>query len=244
VHVLFCDDPLSRRGPDPGYEAEADAVRALGREYSLVSYEALVDDRDPTAAVRRVAVADRPELGVYRGWMLRPDQYAALFDALFARDVRLINDPAACRHCHYLPESYPVIEGRTPRSVWLPAEDGLAIERVEAAARSFGAAPIVIKDFVKSQKHAWLEACFIPDASNLTEVERVVSRFLELQGDDLAGGLVLREYVELERAGTHPRSGMPLAREFRLFFLDGAPLAASPTGPRASTATSRRRSRR
>ena len=33
---------------------------------------------------------------------------------------RLINDPASYRHCHHLPESYPVIEGHTPHSVWLP----------------------------------------------------------------------------------------------------------------------------
>ena len=96
------------------------------------------------------------------------------------------------------------------------------------ATRPFGAAPIIVKDYVKSQKHAWREACFIPDASDRAGVERVVTRFVELQGDDLAEGLVFREYVPFERAGTHPRSGMPLAREFRLFFLDGAPLAAFP----------------
>ncbi|HEY7156951.1 MAG TPA: ATP-grasp domain-containing protein [Gemmataceae bacterium] len=90
--------------------------------------------------------------------------------------------------------------------------------------RQFADAPPIVKDYLKSQKHAWEEACFIPVASDREAVGRVVRRFLELQGPDLAGGLVFREFVELEPVGRHPRSGMPLTLEYRLFFLDGRPL--------------------
>jgi len=40
--------------------------------------------------------------------------------------------------------------------------------------------------------------------------------------------LVFREFVELEPLTTHSRSGMPLTREFRVFFLDGEPIYSSP----------------
>ena len=53
-------------------------------------------------------------------------------------------------------------------------------------------------------------------------------RFIELQGPDLAEGLVFREYVELEPLGAHGRSGMPLTKEYRIFYLDGEPLSCSP----------------
>jgi hypothetical protein len=33
-----------------------------------------------------------------------------------------------------------------------------------------------------------------------------------------------REFVELQAVGTHPKSGMPLTREHRVFVLDGQPL--------------------
>ena len=59
-------------------------------------------------------------------------------------------------------------------------------------------------------------------------VEAVVSRFLELQGDDLAQGLVFREYVTFVPLATHSRSGMPLTREYRIFWLDGEPLLTAP----------------
>lgn len=41
------------------------------------------------------------------------------------------------------------------------------------------------------------------------------------QGDDLNEGLVFRQFVEFEPLTYHSRSGMPLTKEFRLFFLDG-----------------------
>jgi hypothetical protein len=94
--------------------------------------------------------------------------------------------------------------------------------------RPFGSTSVIVKDFVKSRKHEWAEACFIPSASDGAFVERVVRRFLELQGDDLNEGLVFREFVEFEPLGRHPKSGMPLTKEFRLFFLDGQPIFWTP----------------
>src|SRR5205823_3673815 len=73
-----------------------------------------------------------------------------------------------------------------------------------------------------------VEACFIPSANDREAVSRVVARFLELQGDDLNEGLVFREYVEFEPIGVHPRSGMPLTEEYRVFWLDGSPVFWSP----------------
>jgi hypothetical protein len=95
MRLIFCSDPLDLRKPDPMYEAEVSAAEGLGLEYALVSYEALVNDNDPLKAVRRVAEQANPEPGLYRGWMLKPEKYRQLYDALAGRGVRLINDPAA-----------------------------------------------------------------------------------------------------------------------------------------------------
>lgn len=50
---------------------------------------------------------------------------------------------------------------------------------------------------------------------------RVVSRFLDLQGDSLTGGLVFREYIPLAVA-----DGQTM--EWRAFVLDGEPLGCWP----------------
>ncbi|MEO7000288.1 MAG: ATP-grasp domain-containing protein, partial [Ktedonobacterales bacterium] len=56
----------------------------------------------------------------------------------------------------------------------------------------------------------------------------VTRRFLELQGPDLNEGLVFRAYTPFTPLATHSRSGMPLTREYRVFWLDGVPLATVP----------------
>lgn len=224
MRVIFCADPLDHKRPDPLYIREAEAARAAGCVCSLLNVEALVDEQDAAAAIRRIAPGSGREIGVYRGWMLRPAAYARLYAALEVQGIALINSPATYHHCHYLPESYPLIQGYTPRSVWLKGEAGIGIERIMEALRPFGAAPVIVKDYVKSRKHEWAEACYIPSAADRQAVKRVVTRFLALQGADLNGGLVFREFIPFEPLGQHSKSGMPLTREFRLFFLDGAPL--------------------
>ncbi len=128
--------------------------------------------------------------------------------------------PEQYRHGHHLPENYPIIRGHTPRSVWLRGD--LGIDRIVDALAPLGDIPVIVKDFVKSRKHEWAEACFIPSAADREAVGRVVGRFLELQGDDLNEGLVFREFVEFEPVGVHPKSGMLLTEEYRIFWLDGS----------------------
>ncbi|MFL5733421.1 MAG: ATP-grasp domain-containing protein [Chloroflexia bacterium] len=194
-----------------------------------MGYEDLVAGR-VQAAVRRVPEQSPPEVAVYRGWMLKPSDYAAMYDALPARGVLLVNSPEEYRHCHYLPESYSVIEGVTAATAWMPLSGGEALdfEAVMALLRELGGGPVVLKDYVKPQKHYWEEACYIPDAADRAGVERVVRRFLELQGEDLAGGLVFREFVPLAAVSRHPQSAMPLSEEYRVFFLDGNPIYTVP----------------
>lgn len=93
-----------------------------------------------------------------------------------------------------------------------PEPDGLTF---------YGAAPLVVRDYVKSPKHEWAKACLSASAADRAAVERVVRRFLDLQGDDLNEGLVFREFVDFEPLAEHSDSGMPLSKEYRLFFLDG-----------------------
>lgn len=228
MRLLFCRDPSSARQPEEPYLAEGTAAGQLGIPFDLIDHDALVHDHEPARATLGVRSQSNPELAMYRGWMMTPGQYRLLFEALEAKGVRLINDPDAYRHCHFLPESYAVIERYTPRSVWIRTAGPVDFEEIMALLQPFGGRPVVVKDFVKSRKHEWAEACFIPSASDREAVKRVVRRFLELQGDDLAEGLVFREYEEFEPLGRHPRSGMPLAREYRLFCLDGQVVFGAP----------------
>ncbi|MDH6126553.1 ATP-grasp domain-containing protein [Kitasatospora sp. GP82] len=222
--IILPSDPLAPRRPDPHFVWEAQLVRELGGEYALVDHDALLAG-DAVSAVRRVPEGHGPLW--YRGWMMPVPAYAALATALAARGCTLLTSPAAYADAHELPGWYSVFEGATPPSAWLPdswppgtAPDPAAL--ADAAQRIGGHGPAVVKDYVKSRKHEWAEACYVPELADLPALTRVVSRFVELQGEFLAGGVVLRRFEEFER------DAEGRAVEARVWWVDGEPVLIGP----------------
>lgn len=85
----------------------------------------------------------------------------------------------------------------------------------------FDDTPVILKDYLKSRKEDWFDACFIPHADDQADVKRVVDNFLRIVGENLTGGLVFRAFHKYRRIGTHPKSRMPLTNEYRSFLYDG-----------------------
>lgn len=226
MQVLFLSQPFEPKRVDSMFEGERDAALSAGFSVSLIDADAL-EAGDFAAATRKVSKPESPSPALYRGWMLDVQTYASLYEALSRQGLLLINTPEQYQHTHHLPDSYEVIRSHTPLTVWTTTGSQYDEEAIRQLLAPFGDAPIIVKDFVKSQKHYWEEACFIPAASDAAAVARVVKRFVELQGERLTGGLVFRAFVELEPLTIHARSGMPLTKEFRLFVLDGVPIASA-----------------
>ena len=226
--ILFCSDPFEPRRPDDAWVGELDAARAAGAQTALVHWESVVQD-DVAAAVAGVPEGDGTT-ALYRGWMLSLPRYEALYEALAARGVKLVSSPRAYATTHLLPSWYPALRAVTPESRWLPKTE-LGVESAVELAAELGDAPLIVKDYVKSRKHEWDEACFIPKGSDRDVARRVIECFLERQGEDLSGGLVLRRFVPLSELGPHPRSGMPMSLEYRVFVANGRPLLTVPYWP-------------
>ncbi|MEV7772492.1 ATP-grasp domain-containing protein [Kitasatospora sp. NPDC086791] len=248
--IILPADPLDPRRPDPHFVWEARLLRESGGEHHLVDHDALLAGR-AEEAVRRVPRGSGPLW--YRGWMLPSARYADFAAALTARGGNLLTSAAGYATAHELPGWYGVFEGATPDSAWIPS-DGLVVPKPEdlaaAAARIGGSGPAIVKDYVKSRKHEWHEACYVPELADLPALGRVVERFVELQGEFLAGGVVLRRYEEFERAdggaegtggigaggtdgsGTVGEDGGPgaggRAVEARVWWLDGRPVLVGP----------------
>ena len=227
MNILFCDDPFeSKPSVDTDYEAEFVAAKLNGFTTHLFSYESLIKDKDAEFATRRIKHSDTLQKIIYRGWMLKPNQYATLYNALLKKKYKLINSPTEYQNCHYLPDSYKFINGNTPKTIWLTVENlQVNYDQVFVDIGAFGNSPLIVKDFVKSQKHYWDTACFIPMATDKDKVKSVIEKFVELQNTDLNEGLVIREFIELNDLSVHSKSGMPLKQEYRLFFLNGQVLA-------------------
>ncbi len=226
MEILFLSHPLDPKAVDPAFKDEFRSARSAGLRCNLLDSESF-DDGEYSRAVQRVPKTNDEHMAVYRGWMLTVDQYSALYGALLKRGVRLINSPEQYSHTHHLPESYEVIRENTPRTAWTTTGSEFDLDEIMELLEPFGDRPLIIKDYVKSQKHRWDEACFIPSAADRTAVDRVTRSFIEHQDDGLIGGLVYREYIELEPLTAHSKSGMPLTEEYRIFFFDGRILCAA-----------------
>ena len=214
MRVIFCDSVFDNKLIEPEYEKEKLSVVKNGFSTSLISHEELTDG-NVAQSIKLVRASETKELGIYRGWMLTPSQYEDLYNGLLNKNIELINSPTEYTNCHYLPESYGVIEQHTPKSNWTEQINDSTILEL---ASQFDNNPIIIKDFVKSEKHNWEDACYIPKASDQEHVKSVVKRFLELRGTSLNKGIVFRQFEELEFLTDHSISGMPLTKEFRVFF--------------------------
>jgi hypothetical protein len=210
ISLLLCSDPLRATRCDPHFAAQAAASRQAGAEVALLDHDALLLGRTDEA-LRRVPRG----LGAvwYRGWMIPAAVYAELDSALAERDVQLLTTPGMYRAAHELPCWYPDFAEAAPTSVWIACEPGRApgADVLAHAAAELPVGPGIVKDFVKSRKHDWEQACYLPDLTDIAAVHTVVSRFVELQDDSLAGGVVLRGFENFRRE----------VGEARVWWLDG-----------------------
>ncbi|MGW6289884.1 ATP-grasp domain-containing protein [Streptomyces sp. NPDC055107] len=208
---LFCGDPLRPSRPDPQFADEVAAARAAGGRIALLDHDALLAG-DAAGAVARVARDSGPYW--YRGWMIPSDRYAELEAALGARGCALLTGAAAYRRAHELPGWYEEFAGLTPRSVWCATAPGApppTAGELAALAAPLGPGPGIVKDYVKSRKHEWHEACYVPELADAGRLAAVVGRFVGLQGTFLSGGLVLRSFEPFVAGG-----------EARVWWVDGA----------------------
>ncbi|MCX5206959.1 ATP-grasp domain-containing protein [Streptomyces sp. NBC_00237] len=206
---LVCGDPLSGRRVDPAFAGEAAAVRQAGGAVSLLDHDALLAG-DVGAALARVPRGSGPYW--YRGWMIPVRRYEEVARGMEERGCSLLTGADAYRTAHELPGWYGEFTALTPRSVWRECPPGGPPRGagLDALVRPLRDGPAVVKDFVKSRKHEWHEACFVPELRDTAALSAVVDRFFALQEDSLAGGLVVREFEHFVPGG-----------EARVWWVDG-----------------------
>ena len=219
-HILFCENPLAPKSVEPDFEADWYAAAQNGFKNLLFNFDDLIDSGNCYRATKTIMKSGELLPVIYRGWMLTPSEYTALYNDLLAKNYRLINSPTEYQNCHYLPDSLKYIGGHTPETIYLKATVDNFVEHFIAMTSVFSNQPIIIKDFVKSEKHDWHTACFVPDASDTLKLRQTIEKFLTLRGRYLNVGLVARAFVSLNPLTIHSKSSMPLTEEYRLFFVN------------------------
>ena len=214
VNFLFCNNSLYPCRVDEDYKKEYQAA-GLDNYCALFSYEEFMEGR------LKLYGEDISGLTIYRGWMMKPEMYRELYDALEQKEIYLINTPEEYERYHLLPGWYNDFKDDTVASVWTIGnniEDVLHISKMLEGA-------YIVKDYVKSRKHEWYDACFVKNIQDKKNLEIVANNFIARQGENLVGGVVLRKYENLRKIGYHEQSGIPLSEEYRVFLYAGRILA-------------------
>ena len=210
ISFIFCNHPLYQRRVDEDYEKEYQAA-GLEHACALFSYE------DLEAGKLSLYGEDISGLTVYRGWMMKPELYRFFYEKLEEKGIILINTPEEYEKYHMLPGWYEDFKEDTAQSVW---EDEGTINTAMLLTKHLEG-PYIVKDYVKSRKHEWYDSCYIPKISDRANTEKIIRNFIDRQGSDLIGGVVLRQFVKLKSIGFHEKSGMPISEEYRVFAYAG-----------------------
>lgn len=214
---LFNCDERDPSKPDQQYAEEYQYLVDRKVRVFLFDFADISDDGDI-----RLPKAKEKTYIIYRGWMLNEFQYDRLYDALKQKNYEMIVDQYCYRECHYLNYWYPKLQRLTAKSVY---SHGLVDDQaIKNMLKEFDHKSVIVKDYVKSRKHEWYESCFIEDASNTEKAMEVIHHFIERQADNFAGGLVLREYLDIIQTGVHFQSHMPISEEIRIYCYKGEPI--------------------
>jgi hypothetical protein len=224
MKILFPNHPLKATVPDPDYQLEADAARDAGFQYELYSLEDLRAGEAQKATRSCSAASSKGELIIHRGWMMSDALYSALFLALEGKGYRLLATPEEYCQAHYFPLAYPLLVGNTPETVWVEGKD---LRGAWEKYQELGHPAAIVKDFVKSAKHRWKEACFIPEGTERGRFEQIVTACIQSRGTVFEKGIVLRRYHKFVKLGEDIR-GQPVHEEYRLFMWRGSFLAGAP----------------
>ena len=198
IHFLFPRDPAEPGYPDEMFADQWAALTEAGFTASLCSDAVL------TGAKSLRNVPPGAEV-VYRGWMLRGEEYGALVRAIEQAGGGAFISIMEYLATHHLPNWYPLLANLTPETRVYPAGADLVAEL-----RALDWGKYFLKDFVKSLKTARGSIVSKPE-----EALAVVAEMQDYRGE-IEGGICVRRVEDF----------MP-ETEQRYFVLHGVPYANS-----------------
>jgi len=240
MNIIIPASELNKRKPHDMYQEEYDAASKYADVHLLDINDivrARTDKEVVSMMVPRLQWGSITQPVFYHGWMMDHDMYHDFNQFLKGRGYLLTNNLDNYFCGHYFDAWYDVLKDLTPKSAILkmnsfrdPKPELRPMIDAVLAFQKENKCAVIIKDGVKSLKHDWNEACFIPADANAFQVAKVVSTFLTIKTNynDFQGSFVIRKFVELKQIGLHPKSKMPISQEYRTFILRGKIISQDP----------------
>jgi hypothetical protein len=198
LHFVFPRDSAEPACPEELFADQWSALTRAGFSASLCSETVLAGAKP----LRNIPPGSEV---VYRGWMVKGEEYAALARAIEQCGAKPFTRPQEYLATHHLPNWYPLLADLTPETRVLPADADVVAEL-----QALGWSAYFLKDYVKSLK--------TDRGSIVRKPADAPAVIAELQADrgEIEGGICVRRVEEYV-----PES------EQRYFVLQGVGYAAS-----------------
>jgi hypothetical protein len=149
---------------------------------------------------------DRPQVGIWAGFIPSQSKYAAVYQAAADKNVFLVNNPVQHQTALEFDRYYPLLGDLTPQSMTITSSD----ECVDAGEKL--GFPVFVRGAVKSNKTLGWDACV---AANPDELVYIVEQILSIP-HRARGKAIIRQLVKLRSRSMMP-GDFPRSREYRVF---------------------------
>lgn len=218
--ILFSSSYFDPGKVDEDLQMEYEAVLSTGLfEVGIFGYDKWFNEgklilRTATGADVKAGETGQEKTAVYRGWMMKPEQYEKFFQSLSERNVRLITEPDSYRLMHIFPNVYDLVKEDTAKMRIYSLHTQINVNELKNEFKRF-----MIKDFVKSVKGTKFPRYFDQEISQ-EDFDRWMEVFYQYRGGLLTGGICVKEYLDLKMYGK-------TTNEFRVFYLNHEPATVS-----------------
>ena len=202
--ILFPSSFFDTRKVDEDLQKEYEAVLSTGLFHVvLFGYDQWFNEN-------KLVITDAPEaehLAVYRGWMMKPEQYEHFYHLLLNKNIRLITEPERYRMMHIFPNVYEFVKDDTAKIELFPLHSQIDVEYLKKSFSRF-----IVKDYVKSVKGTEFPKFFDRSVTQ-TEFDQWMEVFYKYRGDLLTSGICIKEFLDLKHYGEQ-------TNEYRVFYIN------------------------
>jgi len=144
-------------------------------------------------------------MALYRGWMMKPEQYEEFYHALAENNIELVTNPKEYEWMHLFPNVYEQLKGDTAKMEIYPLYEKMDVEKVKRKFSKF-----MVKDYVKSVKGTEFPRYFDQEVKQ-EEFDLWMEVFYRYRGELLTGGICIKEFLNLKYYGNK-------TNEYRVFY--------------------------
>ena len=208
--LVFPSDYFDSSVVDADMQKEYEAAMETGL------FDAVLFDYDAWFNKGHLRVNKTPDTmrrAIYRGWMMKPEQYEDFFYMLLLQsNICLVTKPKEYNALHLFPNVYEKVRENSARIMTFPLHEKIDVEPLKKTFKRF-----MVKDFVKSVKGTEFPTCF-DETITQEEFDRWMEVFYKYRGELLTGGICIKEYLDLKRYDGR-------TNEYRIFYANGCQIS-------------------